>query len=105
MPRRQRHSSSMSSVEQPGAQAIVDVVGVVGDVVGDRRALRFEAGEAVELEVVQLAIVERSAAAPAPLRPRAVGVDQRAVVLDQPLQRLPGQVQPVELRIAPLELR
>ena len=38
--------------QQPGAQAVVDVMGVVGDVVGDRRALRLEAGEAVELEVV-----------------------------------------------------
>ena len=32
-----------------------------------------------------------------------VGVEQRAVVLDQALQRLPGQVQPVELGIAPLQ--
>ena len=29
--------------EQPGAQPVVDVVGVIGDVVGERRRLRFEA--------------------------------------------------------------
>ena len=32
-----------------------------------------------------------------------LAVRQRAVVLDQPFQRLPGQVQAVELRIAPLQ--
>ena len=29
--------------EQPGPEAVVDVVGVIGDVVGERRRLRFEA--------------------------------------------------------------
>ena len=33
----------------------------------------------------------------------ALGVDQRPVVLDQALERFPGQVQPVEVRIAPLQ--
>ena len=34
---------------------------------------------------------------------RAVAVGQRAVVLDQPFERLPGQIEPVEIRIAALE--
>ena len=37
--------------KQPGAQTVVDVVRVVGDVVGDRRALRLETGIFVEPEV------------------------------------------------------
>ncbi len=38
--------------EQPGAQPVVDVVGVVGDVVGDGGDLRLGAGEAPQLQVL-----------------------------------------------------
>ena len=34
---------------------------------------------------------------------RAGGVEERAVVLDEPLQRLPGQIEAVEVGVAPLE--
>ena len=44
--------------EQVGAQPVVDVVGVIGDVVGDRGDLRLGAGEAPQLEVLQPAVVE-----------------------------------------------
>ncbi len=44
--------------EQIGAQAVVDVVGVVGDVVGDRGDLRLGAGEAPQCEVLQAVIVQ-----------------------------------------------
>ncbi len=37
--------------EQAGAQAVIDIVGVIGDVVGDRRDLRLGAGIAPELEI------------------------------------------------------
>ena len=37
-------------------------------------------------------------------RRRAGGVEQRAVMLDQALERLLGQVEPVEIGVAPLEL-
>ena len=92
----------MSRVKQPGPQAVVDVMGVVGDVVGDRRALRLQAGETVEFKVVQGRIIEDRLRHRA-LQSRAFRVGQRAIVLDQPLQRLPGQVQPVELGIAALK--
>ena len=92
--------------EQVGAQPVVDVVGVVGDVVGDRGDLRLGAGEAPQLEVLQAAIVEdrlrHAVLAIAPDR-LAVAVGQRAVVLDQPFQRLPGEIEPVEGGVAPLE--
>ena len=39
----QRHLEQLLEREQAGAQAVVDVVIVVGDVVGDRRHLRLEA--------------------------------------------------------------
>ena len=53
-----RHLFQHIQREQAGAQPVVDVMGVVGDVVGNRRALRLEAGEAVELEIEQLVEIE-----------------------------------------------
>ncbi len=41
-----------STREQAGAQAVVDVVGVIGDIVGDRRDLRLQRGKAPELQIV-----------------------------------------------------
>ena len=96
-------SSSMSSDEQPGAQAVVDVMGVVGDVVGDRRALRLEAGEAVELEIEQLVEVEDGLAAPGPLAGSACGPVSGPLCLTRPSSVSQRQVEPVELGIAPLQ--
>ena len=96
---RQRDGFEHVEGKQPGAQAVVYVMRVVGDVVGDRRALRLETGIFVEPEVEEFGKVADR------LRDRAfqalpAGVGERAVVLDQALQRLPGEVQPVELGIA-----
>ena len=66
---------------------------VIGDVVGDRRRLRLEAGEIVEIEALAAVVGEdrlgHAARAPARQR-RALGVDQRAVVLDEALRASPG---------------
>ena len=44
--------------KQAGAQAVVDVMGVVGDVVGDRGRLRLEAGMAREIERLTLVVAK-----------------------------------------------
>ncbi len=44
------HGADRLDGEQAGAQAVVDIVGVVGDVVGERRRLRLEAGVRLEVE-------------------------------------------------------
>ena len=44
--------------EQARAQAVVDVVGVVGDVVGERRRLRLEARVQAEVERLQPIVSE-----------------------------------------------
>ena len=51
-------SSRSATLEQAGAQAVVDVVVVVGDVVAQRRDLRLRPGMAVELEIVVLAVFD-----------------------------------------------
>ncbi len=89
--------------QQPRAQAVVYVMRVVGDVVGDRRALRLQARRSVSSSRSNSSEKSRIAFGTGPLRPLPLGIGQRAVVLDQPFQRLPAQVEPVELGIAPLQ--
>ena len=103
---RQRHGGDVIEGEQFGAQPVVDVVGVIGDVVGDRGDLRLDAGEAPQLQILQPRIIQdrrrHAVLAVAAERP-AVAVGQRAIVLDQAFERFPGQVQAVEAGIAALE--
>src|ERR1700722_18220794 len=59
-----------------------------------------------EVQALQGIVAEdrsRNAARPVPLSRRARGVKQRPVVLDEPRQRRPGQVEAVELGVMPLE--
>ena len=51
----QRQARKLLDPEHLGAQAVVDVVGVIGDVVGDGAALRLGARIAPELEIVRRA--------------------------------------------------
>ena len=44
-------SSSSSSFEQPGAEPVVDVVIVIGDVVGDAATCASSDGQLAELEI------------------------------------------------------
>ena len=83
-------------------------MGVVGDVVGDGRRLGLGSGKAPQPEIGAGRIFGDDAAARpragvAPDRP-AIGVGERAVVLDQPLDGFPGEVEAVEARVAPFEL-
>ena len=93
--------------EQTGAKAIVDVVGVIGNIVCDRSRLRLEARMEAELQALHCIVAEdggRDAPRPVSLRRRARGVEQRPVVLDEARQRRLGQVEAVELGVMPLEL-
>ena len=86
----QRQVAQVGDLEQAGAQAVVDVVVVVGDVVAQRRDLRLGPGMAVELEIVVAAIFDD--------RRRQVG--QRAAALSSgPLcLTAPSSVSQVRLR-------
>ncbi len=93
--------------KEPRPQPVVDVVGVVGDVVGDGGDLGFQRGVAPELEIMTGDIVGNvlgnAVLAIGADRP-PVPIHQRAVVLDDAFQGLPGQVETVEQRITMLEL-
>ena len=87
--------------EQTGAQPVVDVVSVIGDVVGDRRRLRLGAGEERQLQRKQRVEFEDIGIdPPLSLRPR-----RRPIVFDQPLQGLPGEIQTVIAGVTALQLR
>ena len=94
-----RHLDEIVDRKEPGAQPVVDVVVVIGDVVGQRRHLRLGAREGVECEWVA-AVVFGDRRRYRPLDARAA---QRAVVLDRAFERFPGQVEAVELGVTPFE--
>ena len=91
-----------ATVEQAGAQAVVDVVVVVGDVVAraPRPAPRARHGRRAR----DRGRWQYSTMAAGRSVERAAAVEQRAVVLDHAFQRLPGEVEAVELGVALLEL-
>ena len=103
----QRDGGDVVDAEQLGAQPIVDIVGVIGDVVGERRRPAPRAlGKLHNCRSCRARIVEdrlRHAVLAVAGQRLARAVGERAVVLDQPLQRLPGEIEPVEGRIAALQ--
>ena len=81
--------------EQAGADAVVEVVVVVGDVVGERGGLGFGGGVGREFEIVQAVVG---------LDGRG-GATQGAVVLGEAFQGFPGEVQAVEAGVTLFEQR
>src|SRR5690606_24276336 len=93
---RQLHQIGLG--EEARAEAVVQVVVVIGHVVGNGRDLRLGAGIGVQPQVL-LGVVFDQRGGQRALQRRPVGGDQRAVVLGDAFQRLPGQVQPVEIGV------
>ena len=87
-----RHRGDIVEREQIGAQAVVDVMGVVGDVVGQRGHLRLRARRRPQLEILDPAVGEdrrRHAVLGIAADRVAVAAGERAVVLDQALPGFP----------------
>ncbi len=95
----ERHLGEIGDGEEAGAQPVVDVMVVVGDVVGERGDLRFWPGIGVEPQsVLPVIFGDRGRH-----RPLDAGPAQRTVVLDGAFERLPRQIEPVELGIGAFE--
>ena len=101
----QRDLRNLFQAEQFGAQSVVNVVGVIGDVIGNGADLAFRAGVAPQFEIVQFRIFDDGAGHAtfriARNRP-AILVGERAIVLDQTFERFPGKIKPIEVGVAPL---
>ena len=98
--------ANLGQREQAGAQAVVDVVGVIGDIVSDRSGLRLEACVQAQVQTLHLIVSEdrsRDATGPIAVGGSAGWVEQRPVVLDEPRQRRLGQIKAVEVGVAALE--
>ena len=91
----QRKLNQLLEVQQSGSQSVVDVVIVVGDVVGDCGNLRFEARPACKL---QIPVGVRLGHGPSRVR-------NGPVVLGETLERFPTEIQAIEVRIWRLQLR
>src|SRR5262245_43430531 len=95
-PGRERHGGDLFELKQLRAQSVIDIVGVISDVVGHRGDLCLSASETPELQVVHAAVIEnesRNAVPPIVLKRLAGAVCERTIVLDQALERFPSQVQ------------
>ena len=90
----QRQIGEIGELEQRRAQAVVEIVVGVGDVVGERGDLGLGARVRGQFQIVLGAVARDVGRHPA---------GQRPVVLDHALERLPGQVEAVELGVATLE--
>jgi len=103
-----RHRSKLVERNHFRAQPVVDVVRVIGDVVGNGANLRLRARISRELEVLELAIVRNGAGdavgGVAGSRPPGL-VEQRTVVLCKPFQHFPTEVEAIEGGVAALEPR
>ena len=87
-----------SEAKQIGAQSIIDIVSVIGDVVGNGGSLRFGAGLAPQHEVVGGSKLVNRGGKVSP-EGISVAVGQRAIVLDDTFQGFPSEIETIKLRI------
>ena len=104
----ERKAGEIIECEQAGTQAVINIVGIISDVVGNGRRLRLGTCKTPELQVLAFIVfgdfAGNSVFGIANGRPSGA-VDQRSVVLDQPFERFPRQIKAVEGRVAPLQPR
>ena len=94
----QWHVAQALNRDHARPEPIVEIMAVIGDVVGQRRHLRLGGGKFVEPEIVP-GIVTRYDRRQRSVLIAAVWAGQRAVVLHKAFQHLPGQVQAIKARI------
>ena len=91
----QRHFEQGVEVEQAGANAVVDVVIVISDIVSNRGDLRLQPGPAAKVEVE-----DRIGFGECP-----AGIAHRPIMLGQPFERFPAEIEPVEADVGRFEQR
>src|ERR671911_299256 len=105
---RQRDFRNIVQMEKAGAQAIVDVMGVIGDVISKGGDLRLRAGELRKRQTVRGAEAayrfRHAAGAIAPSR-LACRVGERPIVFHQAIEGFPAEIEAVEFRIPALQQR
>ena len=99
----EREAGEILEREQAGAQTVIDVMRIVGDIVRNGRRLGFGAGEAPELEILAGVVIgnfTRNSMLGIAGGRRSGATGQRSVVLDEPFERFPGEVKAIERGVA-----
>ncbi len=99
--------ANLRKFDEARAQGVVEVVRVIGDAVGECRGLCLGAGEMRKFEIMNRIIFKNSRGKSAFRITRghpAIGLQKRAVMLDEPFQRLPSQIESIKGRVAAFEL-
>ena len=102
----ERHLPQRLDVEKSGPQAVVDVMSVIGDIVGDGGGLGLAAGMGRQFEVLPGVVFEdrqRHSARRIAQGRIARRIEKRAIMLDQPLEGFPSEIEAIVIRIATLE--
>ena len=97
-----RHIRQIFDQKQAGPETVVNIVGMIGDIVGKRRHLCLHAWPGMKREIVLGSVFTQCPGQFARLHAIA---DKRPVMLGDTLQSLPGQVQSVEFGVSRLQRR
>ena len=100
--------AEIDHIEKSRPQAVIDVVRVVSDVIGDRRRLCLARREGRQHQIVRFGIVDdcsRQARLAIGAERMALRVDQRAIVLHDAFQRFPGEIEAIEIGVTVLKFR
>ena len=88
------------------AQTIVDVMGIVRDIIGNGRNLRLETRKGAKLQIVDLDVMldrRRNSALAVAQGGAPIAQNKRSVMLHEAFERLPRQIQSIEFGVRPLE--
>jgi iron-sulfur cluster assembly accessory protein len=99
--------ANLGKIDEARAQGVVEVVGVIGDAVGECRGLCLGGSKMRKLEIMNRIIFKDRRGKSAFRITRghpAIGLQKRAVMLDEPFQCLPSQIESIEGRVAAFEL-
>ena len=99
--------ATLRKIDEARAQGVVEVMRVIGDAVGECRGLCLGAGEMRKFEIMNRIIFKDSRGKSAFRIMRghsAIGLHKRAVMFDEPFQRLPSQIESIEGGVAAFEL-
>ena len=105
-PPRHRYLFQLFHRNIAGAEAVIDVVVVIGDVIGERRDLAFERWKGVEAQILNRHVGadgKRQTVFGVALDGAAFAIDQGAIVLNDAFERLPGEVHAAKRRVTVFE--
>ena len=103
----QRNTGNVVERKKIGAKAVIDVVGIIRDVVRQCRNLRFRTGISPQFQILNLRIGNDRCRRTEPgiaTNGYSFAINDRPIVLDQTFKRFPTQIEAVERRVSSLKI-